>query len=37
MPTFNNPTEETFKNIVRKGENADNQYFLLFPQFFLPR
>ena len=25
-----------FENIVGKGENADNQHFLLFPQFFLP-
>ena len=25
-----------FENIVGKGENADNQQFLLFPQCFLP-
>ena len=25
-----------FENIVGKGENADNQYFLLSPQCFLP-
>ena len=25
-----------FENIVAKGENADNQHFLLFPQCFLP-
>ena len=27
---------EAFENIVRKGENAGNQPFLLFPQYFLP-
>ena len=26
----------TFENIVRKGENAGDQHFLLFPQCFLP-
>ena len=26
--------ENTFENIVRKGENAGKQHFLLFPQFF---
>ena len=25
-----------FENVVGKGENAGNQYFLLFPQYFLP-
>ena len=25
-----------FENIVRKGENAGKQHFLLFPQCFLP-
>ena len=25
----------SFENIVGKGENAGNQYFLLFPQNFL--
>ena len=25
-----------FENIVGRGENADNQHFLLFPQCFLP-
>ena len=25
----------TFENIVKKGENAGNQHFLLFPQCFL--
>ena len=24
------------ENIVEKGEDADNQHFLLFPQWFLP-
>ena len=24
-----------FENIVEKGDNAGNQHFLLFPQFFL--
>ena len=28
--------KKSFENIVRKGENAGNQYFLLFPQCFLP-
>ena len=28
--------KKTFENIVGKGENAGNQYFLLFPQCFLP-
>ena len=27
--------KKAFENIVRKGENADNQHFLLFPQCFL--
>ena len=25
-----------FENIVGKGENAGNQHFLLFPQYFVP-
>ena len=25
-----------FENIVGKGENAGNQHFLLFPQYFQP-
>ena len=25
-----------FENIAGKGENADDQHFLLFPQCFLP-
>ena len=28
--------KKAFENIVRKGENAGNQHFLLFPQCFLP-
>ena len=28
-------TKKPFENIVGKGENAGNQHFLLFPQFFL--
>ena len=36
IPTFNDPEYKTFENIVRKGENAGKQYFLLFPQCFRP-
>ena len=36
IPTFNNPRKKPFENIVGKGENAGNQYLLLFPQCFLP-
>ena len=28
--------EKAFENIEGKGENADNQHFLSFPQCFLP-
>ena len=28
--------EKAFENIVGKGENANNQHFLIFPQCFLP-
>ena len=28
-------TKVPFENIVEKGENAGNQHFLLFPQYFL--
>ena len=28
--------EKAFENIVGKGENADNQYFHLFPRCLLP-
>ena len=34
--TFHDPEKEGYWNIVGKGENADNQHFLLFPQCFLP-
>ena len=34
--TFNDLKLRAFENIVGKGENADNQKFLLFPQCFLP-
>ena len=38
IPTFSNPEliKKTFENIVRKGENAGNQHFLLFPRCFQP-
>ena len=29
------PLENAFKNIVGKGENAGNQHFILFPQYFV--
>ena len=35
-PTFNDLEEETFENIVGKGESAGNQHFLFFRQCFLP-
>ena len=28
--------KKAFENIVGKGENADNQHFLYFPQCFYP-
>ena len=28
--------KKPFENIVGKGENAGNQHFILFPQYFLP-
>ena len=31
-----NSEKITFQNIEGKGENASNQYFLLFSQYFLP-
>ena len=34
IPTFNNKKKD-LENTVRKGENAGNQHFLLFPQCFL--
>ena len=30
------PRKQAFENIIGKGENADNQHFLLSPQCFLP-
>ena len=36
ITTFNDPKKKAFENIVGKEENADNQHFLLFPQFFVP-
>ena len=38
IPTFTLTTlwKKPFENIVGKGENAGNQHFLLFPQYFLP-
>ena len=30
--TYNDPGKKVFENILEKGENADNQHFLLFPQ-----
>ena len=35
IPTFNDLWKEALENAVRKGENAGNQHFLLFPQRFL--
>ena len=34
IPGFHDPTKKAFENIVGKGENADNQYFLLFFTMF---
>ena len=36
VTTFNDSYKKLFENIVRKGENAGNQHFLLFPQCFQP-
>ena len=36
IPTFNDPVEEAFENILGKEENAGKQQFLLFPKCFLP-
>ena len=35
MTSFDAPWKQAFENIVGKGENAGNQYFLLFPLCFL--
>ena len=38
MTTFDAPEEKkSFENMVRKGENADDQRFHLFLQCFYPR
>ena len=34
MATFKDTWEEAFESIMEKGENADNQPFLLFPNAF---
>ena len=34
-PPLRTLREQTFENIMEKGENAGNQHFLLFPQCFL--
>ena len=34
--TFDNRKTKASENIVEKGENAGNQHFLIFPQYFLP-
>ena len=34
--TLPNKDEEAFENIMGLGENAGNQHFLHFPQYFLP-
>ena len=35
--TFNEPPiRKSFENVVGKAENAGNQHFLLFPQYFQP-
>ena len=36
ITTFNVLYKKPFENIMGKGENAGNQHFLLFPQYFLP-
>ena len=36
IPTFNDLREKPSENVVGKGENAGNQHFLLFPQYFSP-
>ena len=35
-PIYMTLKKQSFQNLVKKGENADSQYFLLFPQYFLP-
>ena len=36
IPTFHDLKEKAFEKIAGKGENAGNQHFLLFPQYFQP-
>ena len=36
LEVCNIPEEELFKKKMGKGENGDNQHFLLFPQWILP-
>ena len=36
IATFNDPEKEGLENIVGKRENAGYQYYLHFPQSFLP-
>ena len=35
IPLLMTLRRKAFENIVGKGENADNEHFLLFPQYFL--
>ena len=35
IPSFNDHAKKPFKNNVKKGENAGNQHFLLYPHCFL--
>ena len=34
--SFNDPGKIALENIVRKGEDADDQYFLIFTRYFPP-
>ena len=36
IPCSHDPEKEAFEDNVGKGNDAGNQYFLLFPQCFLP-
>ena len=36
IPYFHDPEKEAFEHNVDKGNDAGNQYFPLFPQYFLP-
>ena len=35
-PGFNDPVKKPFENILGKGENDGNPFFLFFPHFFYP-